>query len=407
MSKNVFLNGPINYFKLTNGHKTIYIFLDVHEDITIQRKCEETYSIDIDKYIFEILKNNENIDFFLEIFPKNLKENFSKINYKYILELRKKFKTMYEKLKTENKKSVRLHYIDIRDFMLFNYIWESLMVIFNNFKSIDTYNLEKLINELQIIKSDINFIKDFFQMIKENKKIDYNEKIDLIEQKPINPNSNINPALVRNLLAYQIIEKILKKYKNQENESKINYLINEFFIKPISEISENKINNLINKLQQIKSLSEFYENNDKKSVEEDDYIIKYKSIVYGKIPYSKKIYDEIINEIEKMYLLLLNSYSVLMDGYFLRRFLDKDYIRNAIVYTGAAHSIIYIWFLIKFFNFKIVEYDTINNISQEELTKIIKKSESFQDIKEYIYPENFKQCVNLKKELNFNKKYKN
>ena len=42
------------------------------------------------------------------------------------------------------------------------------------------------------------------------------------------------------------------------------------------------------------------------------------------------------------------------DIFFLRRFLDKEYITNAIVYAGALHINTYIDILIKEFDFKAV-----------------------------------------------------
>ena len=44
---------------------------------------------------------------------------------------------------------------------------------------------------------------------------------------------------------------------------------------------------------------------------------------------------------------IFHSFSRLVDFYFLRRFLDKEYITNAIVYSGAAHSVAYIYMLHK------------------------------------------------------------
>ena len=38
MKKNIFLNGPYNYVKLTNGDKNIYIFFDWHIDLFYQKK---------------------------------------------------------------------------------------------------------------------------------------------------------------------------------------------------------------------------------------------------------------------------------------------------------------------------------------------------------------------------------
>ena len=57
---------------------------------------------------------------------------------------------------------------------------------------------------------------------------------------------------------------------------------------------------------------------------------------------------------------------LLMDLYFLRRFLDKDYIKNAILYCGARHSISIIYILVYHFKFKITHSTSnINNINNK------------------------------------------
>jgi hypothetical protein len=55
-----------------------------------------------------------------------------------------------------------------------------------------------------------------------------------------------------------------------------------------------------------------------------------------------------------------------MDLYFLRRFLDKDYVKNAILYCGALHSISIMYILINEFKFKITHSTSnINNINNK------------------------------------------
>ena len=66
--------------------------------------------------------------------------------------------------------------------------------------------------------------------------------------------------------------------------------------------------------------------------------------------------------LDKINFIILNLGVIIVDCFFLRRFIDKSYIKNGIVYTGAAHSTIYIWFLIKFYNYKIAEFDYLKNI---------------------------------------------
>ena len=66
------INGPINFFKLEYKKKIIYIFLDNN---FITTECSSTKSIDIDKYLIKILKNNdENIDFILTYNKSNRKQ---------------------------------------------------------------------------------------------------------------------------------------------------------------------------------------------------------------------------------------------------------------------------------------------------------------------------------------------
>lgn len=84
-----------------------------------------------------------------------------------------------------------------------------------------------------------------------------------------------------------------------------------------------------------------------------------------------------------------------MDIYFLRRFLDKDYITNAITYTGSAHSNTYINILVKDFGFKITHasYSKIPDI--DELNNIVKRTINSNDLGEYLYPPIQSQCSDV------------
>nr|URM62503.1 hypothetical protein [Mimivirus sp.] len=86
----------------------------------------------------------------------------------------------------------------------------------------------------------------------------------------------------------------------------------------------------------------------------------------------------------------------LMDIYFLRRFLDKKYITNAIVYTGMFHSTTYIQILIKNFDFKIthVSYSSINNM--KELNNRIKTTNlGEKEINEIFLQKMYTQCSDM------------
>ncbi len=112
-------------------------------------------------------------------------------------------------------------------------------------------------------------------------------------------------------------------------------------------------------------------------------------------------YDEILfktqTEMKYINMLCLSIGSVFVDSYFLRRFIDKDYVNNVIVYAGNFHTTSYLWFLVKHCDFEIIEYNTINEKkTSKEFMEIIKKSDDMFDIYSYTAPTKFSQCVSMK-----------
>ena len=86
-----------------------------------------------------------------------------------------------------------------------------------------------------------------------------------------------------------------------------------------------------------------------------------------------------------------------IDMYFLRRFLDKDYVQNGIVYAGIAHSMSYIYMLIKYYDFKItnVSYLKEGETIESATKKIKDQTVSNPNIDELFYPPSLYQCSNL------------
>ena len=131
------------------------------------------------------------------------------------------------------------------------------------------------------------------------------------------------------------------------------------------------------------------------------------------IDYMKKIYKGAIKNIDivisqkspfdllEKYLYVIGNdimyiYVLLVDLYFLRRFLDKDYITNGICYSGALHSSEYIHILIKYFNFKITHISHSDK-SANQLTQEIKKFKVIGETHKLINPDNPVQCSNISK----------
>jgi hypothetical protein len=82
------------------------------------------------------------------------------------------------------------------------------------------------------------------------------------------------------------------------------------------------------------------------------------------------------------------------DIYFLRRFLDKDYITNAITYSGALHSNTYVHFLVNVFDFKVTHASYSKIKDMNKLTNEIKKRSAMQ-VQGLILPEEFEQCSDM------------
>ena len=87
---------------------------------------------------------------------------------------------------------------------------------------------------------------------------------------------------------------------------------------------------------------------------------------------------------------------------FIRRFLDKDYIKNTIIYTGLTHLSDITYILIKYFNFKLtnifynefnINYSTENfeyiNKLQYKLFNVDEKQQIIQCSNLFNFPHNF------------------
>ncbi len=399
----IFLNGPINYVKLYNKEKNkyLYVFMDYHEKIDYQQKCDSLHSIDVDKYLYHIIKESDiNIDFFLEIYPTSINNNLDpSVNHIYLGALREKFKKLYNDNEIKKKKNIRLHYIDIRAYTLYENLSNSIDLCINNFTFINPYNINNLIYQINYIRNEITYLFSMITKIKDSKKISENKtKIDLIKRASKTEN-NISYNQIEDMATFQILEKILLKYDDNKNKENINNLFQKKYIDNLLHLMT-LIDNFLKDLYNVQKLANYYYY-EKKIVLEDPKINlnTFHKLSYYTIPNEENIRIVIKKELEKINFIILNLGVIIVDCFFLRRFIDKSYIKNGIVYTGAAHSTIYIWFLIKFYNYKIAEFDYLKNIQIDKLYEIIMTSDDPFNIEEYLYPENFKQCIHLKKKL--------
>jgi hypothetical protein len=206
--------------------------------------------------------------------------------------------------------------------------------------------------------------------------------------------------LVMDAGLYQILQKILSNYKDDLNKDNIVNFFHEHYIKT-SKYLINKLNTLIPNMIEIDKIIDDYIIEEKITFEEINHdktngsrdILPY--YFYSLTKY-KKIYREILDELEEVNHLIVKMGVIMTDCYFLRRLIDNKTIKNSIVYTGAYHSVIYLWFLIKYYDYNIEDYYYLaEGINKEELIKLIKKSD-YLDIIQHIIPNKVNQCIKIK-----------
>ena len=357
-----FINGPVNFVQLegniNNIQKNITIFMDVHLDLNNQTRCESFDSIDISQYLYNQIKTTKvPLDFFLEIRHEQLQQQITNKRDIYIKDVIEMFKSEFiiEKDKVKYSKSnsnVRLHYLDIRDhlniFYIGNQINNVIIPKLNSLKN-DVLTDNDKINILEQIKTNINKIKQHTDDIFEN--------INNIQQ---NPNYSFDKKSQKYYL-----NKMINEYNNNTLKTKINYFCDKNIIKYMIDIK-----GII--LQIIKTL--FYYKNDLKNIE---YI------------------NEILLLVDSLNTIILKMYTFFTDIYFLRQFLDKDYIQNVITYCGRYHALNYIFFLIKYCNFKINKIYNTNGLSIDNIVNKIIETNDLNDIYNLflVKGEKPKQCI--------------
>ncbi len=352
-----YINGPYNYVQLTGSintiRKNITIFMDVHQNLDNQTRCDSFDSIDISQYLYKLIKDSkEPLDFFLEIRNEQIQKPITDKRDIYIFEVIEMFKTEFiiEKDKVKYSKSnpnVRLHYLDIRDYLQFNNIIKQL-------KNDVLPKLNFLQNNNPSDFNKINKIEELKQHIE-----DIQRNVISIFEKNIDIKQNRIRTFDKKSQEY-FISKIIHKYKHKNLKKNINDFYNVFllqYLKNFTSIFGTMLHILYNKdLDNLKNIFKLY------------------------------------GELEEN---LFALYGLITDVFFLRRLLDKDYIENVITYCGRNHALNFIYFLIKHCDFKIIKIYNSNSLSLEEFTNQIKETDELNKVHNLflIEGEKPKQCI--------------
>ena len=352
LTKEYIINGPVNIVRLTNGEKILYIFGDYHQKTENQNECpinDKHESIDIDKFLFKFMKKEKTkeFDMFIEMFEYLYPSLNTTYKKRYIDNVNKLFNAKIDfkdnKIYTLKEYSnFRFHYFDIRNLLYLNndLLW--------NYAYVDVpypyvyINLKYLLQDQIRVDTQLNDLLNYY--------INSNDKV---------------------------ITKIKTKYNHERIKDKINLIYNDIIIENIKTTI--KMNKKFIKLLE-GSIDNF------KNLE----------------PFSKKYMKMQSKIFIELYLIKENIqyiYLVTTDLNFLRRFLDKDYIKNTIIYTGLSHLSDISYILIKYFDFKLtniyyqqnkIDISQMNNIKNFEYLK--KLNNSFFNLDENLNPV---QCSNL------------
>lgn len=373
------ISGPINVIRMegniNNINKVIHIFFDYHASLYLETECNNYENINIVNYLYNIFtKTTKTIDFFMEIKNSSIKKEISPYKNIYITNIAKLYnRSKFDKsIKPNIKENVRFHYIDIRDVLeknIYRYIdilIDTVHTIYTN-KDIFSSNFSHILEACMHLTQELELFRDY------------------LNNKTILKQNNKD----KNTILY-FLDKITKKYKN-------NYVIEKINKSYINDIHLE----LVNCLNNIDELKKLILTKEKYVFRYYDEKVEYQQTtdIYGmfNLYYNYTEFDEFVYKIDslggKIKRQILHIFGKLTDLFFIRRFLDKEYITNAITYTGSAHSINFIYLLVSLFDFKITHfsYSDINDL--DKLNKIAK--EDINLLNYVLHPQKLIQCIDM------------
>lgn len=340
MSKlnNINISGPFNIVRvegsLNEEKKVLYLFFDYHSRDT---KCNDYGSIDIvqlfNKFTTEAVSLKNEWDLFIED-DINLKDNkrlIERSNYSGIY--LNDLRNFFGNKFTERVNNV----VKKRNNIRYHYFDLRMKLKF--------FDIDYFLNDVL----DYNYTKNTFQSKLENiyNLILFDYDYFFKKKNKIKDKYNSN----------NLKKKILNIFSKYEYEFKI--LLKDF--QDILKDVKNSSDIFLKRLTKVGSYDYYYE-------------VRNKIIVFQS-NYSK-----------------LNANIV--DIYFLRRFLDKKYIKNGVIYSGGHHCINLIYILVNLFNFKITNV-SYSKVKLDNLNNFVKNSKVYLDLMSQLYPEYLVQCSSM------------
>lgn len=349
------INGPYNIIRLINPDlkKTVYVMFDVHTPLQQQGKCKSVYSLDVDKFLVnEFLRvsndaNHAPVDFMFEqhhnlntksddlLYIGNVDQLFQDIMYHDQPKSISHDIWMLAITPSTLFKNVRVHSIDIRPIIMPNRLKNQVAHHHWDNKYDDGYYWSSKLHGILVHLYDNIALT-----------------ISALTNKPIH-DSQYASVGVDKADFHSIINKLLHQYNHINVKEYINSVISNNVLPRLVQVKD-MIETILKQLDQINPKIPCLFTNDTN----DNNVYSWVSVT----PHSHKI----ITTIDSIMLTGFDSIIALMDLYAMRRILDKDYITNAVMYTGGHHSNNYINMLVKGFDFIITNASNLGQYKSTE-----------------------------------------
>lgn len=388
------INGPVNTIRMEGEvdgvRKVIYIMMDHHYELDMQTECDNIYSRDIDNYLAEMFLglngSSRMYDFFLEIHPTDLQnvkygmDYNTEINqrFKYIREVSKLFRKLFDfDLKanqiniSKSITNVRLHYIDPRIYLHAYFLFPIRDAHLDAYRMLADLNIN--LNTLSHIIHTITVAKEKYQLILDIIK----SYVHLPARKP-----EKKISLVKFPESHEMTRQMTDQQQQEMELATINYVVYKIFysytnaniktkltgqIEIVQTYLETLIEEATTMITSFTSIGDIVSATRGKLIQDDAYVSKFN---YGLSPLViNDMLTHIWSSLHIHFDRMIYYFTRFMDVYFLRRFLDKTYITNGIVYTGAFHSWAYISILAKQFDFKVTHFSHSSIPNMDELNK--------------------------------------
>ncbi len=315
------IEGPVNIVKLegttNNNHKTIYLFMDIHNDKSIEKQTAGVHIVDFLHSYFQQMA--EPFSFYMEIQKTTLKKG-SVVGTKYMDQVANFFISQ-----SRSYPNVKFYCSDVRDKL----------------------HLYDLINEYQKL----------YQLIKHKALLCSIHHADINDMKAINGKFHDIVFPVYNNVFCDGPNRTISKLVNGTNEGTVHYNIMDIIGKDIHP----DFMALFDKIEYVTKIL-------------DDGTIFLKENMLSNTTFFlsqvNKLFGSIVDEYQKVV-------TKLSDLFVIKRFLDNRGPNKALVYTGISHALYMTYVLVKYYDFQIRAYSYLRK-SPELIRKIIKKMNSCQ-----------------------------